>query len=242
MPVVGDALTFKAVFYDLDGAIRTDVTVAAAVRKPDGTAISPTPAVAQIGNWYQAGVTGGQNDAAGEWVATFAAQDDGDVTPLNAVISLDVSAASGSASDLFTADPTDFDGDAASFAARFLALAASNAQLGAGDLEYTGPVSPAGRVTLYQGADYQAVDGTALTWRSNSSVDLTGAAAALDVNGSSYAGVISGSAGDWTISVNLTRVQTAAIPIGVYSYAIQAALANGDLPPPLAVGTLIVSG
>lgn len=94
MPLMGEALTFKAVFYDLDGAIRTDVTVAAAVRKPDGTAISPTPGVTQVGNWYQAGVSSGQNDAAGEWVATFAATDDGDVAPLNAVVGIVVETAS----------------------------------------------------------------------------------------------------------------------------------------------------
>lgn len=212
MPVVGDALTFKAVFYDLDSAIRTDVTVAVAVRKPDGTAISPAPTVTQVGNWYEAGVTGGQNDAAGEWVATFTATDDGDVVPLAAPISIFVDSVLGaikaktdalpsdpadqsavenaitaaqtailaaladagvSVENIFTADPADFDGDANSFAARFLAQVGSVvAALGGGTVVYVpSVVTKDGNIReLVSGDAYTANNGRALRWEISDSL------------------------------------------------------------------------
>lgn len=245
MPTPGDEVVFKAVFYDLDGVIRTNVTVTLdEIRKPDGTVIDPEPSVSQVGNWYQVTVEGEDNDAQGEWIATLVATNDGNVTPLNAPVSVWVEAAGGgggSAEAFFETDPADYDADPDSFAARFLAVKAKTDGIGA-TVEYTGAVATTGRVTVYQGKDYAAADGTALTWHSTSALDLDGADVTLDVNGESFAGSISGEAGDWTISVDLTATETTALPVFVHGYELSVELANGRTPPPLAFGSLQVIG
>lgn len=115
-------------------------------------------------------------------------------------------------------------------------------RIGSAEVGVTAPVAATGRVTIYQGKDYADADGTALEWSSSSTLDLTGAAVTLDVNGEQFAAAVSGTAGAWTITVDLTAVETAALPVGVYPYEVVAELTSGRTPPPLVTGTLEVRG
>lgn len=142
-------------------------------------------------------------------------------------------------SDILTALLASYDDTAGSLAQVLLAILAKTNTIGA-NFTYTGPVSPTGRVTVYRGTDYHAGDGTALTWAYNGTVDLTGGTVTLDIDGTQYAGVIGGSSGAWTISVNLTAAQTTALALGPHPYEIRAVLATSRKPPPLGVGTLDV--
>ncbi|MDZ4771075.1 MAG: hypothetical protein SGJ24_18290 [Chloroflexota bacterium] len=112
------------------------------------------------------------------------------------------------------------------------------ARIGSAEVGVSSPVSVTGKVTLYRGKDYAIADGTALTFSSASVLAL--AIVTLDVSGSSFAGVVSGSAGAWVIRVGLTAAQTTAMAVGVYAYELVATLASGRKAPPLAVGTLQV--
>lgn len=87
-----------------------------------------------------------------------------------------------SVQNIFEADPTDYDTDADSFAARVLAILAGTNKINA-NFTYTGSVSPAGAVDIYQGTDYHADDGTAHTWAFASTINLSGATVTLDLAG-----------------------------------------------------------
>ncbi|MBL8130291.1 MAG: hypothetical protein JNL42_00410 [Anaerolineae bacterium] len=117
-------------------------------------------------------------------------------------------------------------------------------RIGSAEVGVTAPVAAAsGRVTLYQGKDYADADGTALEWTSSSTLDLTGASVTFDAAGEQFAAAVTGSAGAWTITVDLTAAETAALAVGVYPYEVVAELSpSGRTPPPLVTGTLEVRG
>ncbi len=114
------------------------------------------------------------------------------------------------------------------------------ARIGSAQVGVSSPVAVTGRVTLHQGKDYHAADGTALAWTIASPIDLTGAAVTFDFAGVQCAGLVSGSAGEWVVRVNLAAAALALVPTGVYPYELVAVLANGRTAPPLAVGTVEV--
>lgn len=235
---VGDALKFKSIFYDLDGIIRTDVTVAVSVRKPGGTAISPAPTVSQVGNWYEADVSGVQNDEAGEWVATFSVTDDGDVSPLNEVITEDVDASVSTGitvDDLFTADPTDYDTDPDSFAARFLNLPDEiAAELSGNELTVISSVeeTEAGvLITTHSGHAGRIV----LSSTDTRDLDADGAEVSVDVGGTITLDIsVSGTVGDWTLTIDYTEDESSQIPIGKLDYEINLVQDGVPQDPPIA--------
>lgn len=108
------------------------------------------------------------------------------------------------------------------------------------DVTYSGPVASSGNVTLYQGKDYADADGTALTWSSTSTLTLSTAAVTFDVNGEQFAADVTGSSGAWTIKVDLTAAETAALPPGSIPFEVVAVLSGGRTPPPLITGTCTV--
>jgi 5-hydroxyisourate hydrolase-like protein (transthyretin family) len=114
------------------------------------------------------------------------------------------------------------------------------ARIGSAQIGVSSPVTVTGRVTLHQGKDYHAADGTALAWTIASPIDLTGSAVTFDFAGVQCAGVVSGSAGEWVVRVNLAAAALALVPTGVYPYELVAVLTNGRTAPPLAVGTVEV--
>jgi len=112
-------------------------------------------------------------------------------------------------------------------------------RIGSAGATVVSPVAASGAVTLYQNATYSTARGTALVWTLTSALALTGGSVTLDVAGASYAGAITGSAGAWVVTVQLTAAQTAAMALGVKRYDLSATV-SGDALPPLAVGTLTV--
>ena len=113
------------------------------------------------------------------------------------------------------------------------------ARIGSAGATVISPVAASGAVTLYQNATYSTARGTALVWSLTSALVLTGGSVTLDVAGSSYAGAITGSAGAWVVTVQLTAAQTAAMALGVKRYDLSATV-SGDALPPLAAGSLTV--
>ncbi|MCK6581378.1 MAG: hypothetical protein L6Q98_25075 [Anaerolineae bacterium] len=142
--------------------------------------------------------------------------------------------AAGAAADPLLNDPADYAAGTAGYKINLI---------GSAEVGVSAPVAATGRVTIYQGKDYADADGTALEWTSSSTIDLTGASVTLDVDGEQFAAVVSGSAGAWAITVDLTAAETAALAVGVYPYEVVAELSpSGRTPPPLVTGTLEVRG
>jgi hypothetical protein len=113
------------------------------------------------------------------------------------------------------------------------------ARIGSAGATVVSPVAASGAVTLYQNATYSTARGTALAWTLTTSISLTGGSVTMDAGGVSYTGAISGSAGAWVITVQLTAAQTAAMALGVTRYDLSATVSSEALPP-LATGTLTV--
>jgi len=88
-------------------------------------------------------------------------------------------------------------------------------RIGAGQITVTSPVATTGDIELWQGYDYYDEDGQALEWTDSdgSWPDLSGATPTFIIDGElSVNGTISNPTGPATITVELTRAQTAALP------------------------------
>lgn len=115
--------------------------------------------------------------------------------------------------------------------------------IGTGVVVYGGPVLSSSQVEIVQGDDYLAVDGRALEWTSSDWPDITGATVTLDIRQTvqphatnTYpATVLSATA----VEVELTSVQTAALAVGTWSFALDAILTNLSQVT-LAEGVLVV--
>lgn len=96
----------------------------------------------------------------------------------------------------------------------------------------TSPVADDSDVTIEQGDDYASADGRSLDWSSTGYPDLTGATVVMRVEGitGTYtASVLTAGGATQTVRVELTDVQTAAIPVSRRGYEIQATLASGNV-------------
>ena len=104
--------------------------------------------------------------------------------------------------------------------------------IGAGTVTAVSPVAAGGNATIDQGYDYYAADGRALNWADDTPAtwpDLSGAAAKFYCGRLVAPGTISNPAGPATVTVELSRTQTAALPIGKHPFHVDLSLANGHV-------------
>lgn len=106
-----------------------------------------------------------------------------------------------------------------------------------GHVTYTGPVAPAGNVTVIRGDDYNQADGRALEWSTVTEgewPDLTGATIGMKIE--THAGgdvlTVAGSVATATgaskrVRAQLSSGQTSAFAVGSYAFDVQATLASG---------------
>lgn len=139
--------------------------------------------------------------------------------------------------NIFEADPADYDDDADSFAARFLAVKTKTDQF-TGTVTYTGPVATDGDATVYQTSDYSATTQT-ISFTSDTTMALTGTPTWY-FNGNTFTGTLGGSSGAWTLAFTLTAAQTAALKVGVYTHHVKVLLSGGELTPALIEGRVTV--
>lgn len=141
--------------------------------------------------------------------------------------------------NIFEADPADYDADADSFAARFLAVKTKTDTI-TDTVTYVGPVAEDGeQVTLYQTSDYSATTQT-VSFTSTSTMTLTSGVPKLTFNGNTFTGsTVSGSSGNWTLAFTLTSAQTSALKIGVFDFQVKV-LVSGELTPALVEGKVTV--
>lgn len=91
---------------------------------------------------------------------------------------------------------------------------------------------------LVQGCDYAAADGTAITWTLTDTRDLTGATATLTLKKGTttqaFSGTVTETAADtWSISIDLTAAQTAALAASAsdWTYTLTLTLTGGHVRP-----------
>lgn len=105
-------------------------------------------------------------------------------------------------------------------------------RIGSGRIDVTSLVSLNGDISVVQGDDYNATDGTALEWTASESnlwPDLTGATItfSLDDGTLTTTGSVVTPTGNQKVRVELTSAQTSTLSEGVYSFNVRATLSNG---------------
>jgi len=101
------------------------------------------------------------------------------------------------------------------------------ALLVAGTFTISVPVLPNGNARTIQGDDYLLEDGRALEWAISTTADLTDAEIAVILGGlTTFEAEL---VGDNTVRLELTRTETAAIPVGNHDFAIVATKDDGDV-------------
>ncbi|HRU94927.1 MAG TPA: hypothetical protein P5195_06855, partial [Anaerolineae bacterium] len=101
------------------------------------------------------------------------------------------------------------------------------ALLVAGSVTISVPVLPNGNARTIQGDDYLLEDGRALEWAISTTADLTDAEIAVILGGlTTFEAEM---VGDKAARLELTRTETAAIPVGNHDFAIVATRKNGDV-------------
>lgn len=106
-------------------------------------------------------------------------------------------------------------------------------RIGSGEITTVSPVATDGDVELYQGDDYLAEDGRALSWTDldGNWPNLAGGTVVLRVSGyADFAGsIVNGGGAQQGIQVELEAADTAAVAPGKYRMQIIAAQADGDV-------------
>ena len=106
-------------------------------------------------------------------------------------------------------------------------------RIGSGQITTVSPVAQSGDVETIMGDDYSSTDARALDWTDTSASwpTLTDATIAVTIRGvSSYAGSVVTATGDSKkVRLELTDVQTAAIPAGWYPFQVIATLTSGNV-------------
>lgn len=199
----------------------------------------------ELEHWFSYTLPAINNTVAGKLQFDFTTPDtDADDEIMSAFVEVSEIAEGGgsgaSVSDIYTANPENYDTLSTSFAARFLAQGLAIGHIGAANVEYIGAVSTTGRVIVYQDKDYLDEDSTALEWHTSSMIDLIGATVVLNVANGVFEGEITGISGEWVIKVDMTADDTGSLLIDTYGYELSATLSNGHFPPPIAVGILQV--
>ena len=101
------------------------------------------------------------------------------------------------------------------------------ALLVAGSVTISAPVLPNGNAKTIQGDDYLLEDGRALEWAVSTTADLPDAEIAVILGGlTTFEAEM---VGDKAARLELTRTETAAIPVGNHDFAIVATRKNGDV-------------
>jgi len=229
MPTVGGALVTPFVAFGADGTPAPALTsFTVTLLKPDNVTAVGSVVVTEVGGGlYSAAKAATTFDVAGAWTMRVT-----HATAQTVFVVIDVSAAaSGPATDpLSNPVPGSYGVGTAGY---------QLGRIGSAGATVVSPMAASGAVTLYQNATYSTARGTALVWSLTSALVLTGGSVTLDSGGVSYAGAITGAAGAWVVTVQLTAAQTAAMALGVKRYDLSATV-SGDALPPLAVGTLTV--
>lgn len=104
--------------------------------------------------------------------------------------------------------------------------------IGAGTVTVVSPVATSGDVAIDRGYDYYAADGRALRWTDETPAtwpNLTGATATFYCGGLVVPGTISNPTGPATITVQLSRTQTAQLALGARPFHVDVTLANGHV-------------
>lgn len=97
----------------------------------------------------------------------------------------------------------------------------------AGSITISVPVLPNGNARTIQGDDYLLEDGRALEWAISTTADLPDAEIAVILGGlTTFEAEL---VGDNTVRLELTRTETAAIPVGNHDFAIVATQDDGDV-------------
>jgi len=105
-------------------------------------------------------------------------------------------------------------------------------RIGTGRISVVSRVELSGDITLTQGDDYNATDGTAIEWtvdEANGWPDLTGATITFSLEDGllSATGEVVTPTGNQKVRLELTSAQTASIDAGVYTFSVRATLASG---------------
>lgn len=79
---IGEALTAAGVFYDLDSAVRTDLTVNAVAYDTDGTTVLSSGTASEVGSLYTYALAANLNDAAGIYQIVLTPTTSTNITPL----------------------------------------------------------------------------------------------------------------------------------------------------------------